>query len=104
MISLPVRQGNREFYGLQKKMSTGFAATFRNQCMEFRLLDMKQTYERKRLSQLGEKELEAEHRRLQRIIRKPDDCELYDDDISESDESKNEGYVVETSAKRKKNL
>ena len=59
---------------------------------------------KEKLSQLGEKELEAEHRRLQRIIRKSDDYELYDDDISESDESKNEGYIVETSAKRKKNL
>ena len=59
---------------------------------------------KEKLSQLGEKELEAEHRRLQRIIRQPDDYELYDDDISESDESKNEGYIVETSAKRKKNL
>ena len=72
--------------------------------MEFRLLDMKQTYERKRLSQLGEKELEAEHRRLQRIIRKPDDYELYDNDISESGESKDKHYIVEISANRRKNL
>ena len=72
--------------------------------MECRLLDMKLTYERERLSQLGKKELEAEHRRLQRKIRKPDDYELYDDDISESDESKDKYYIFKTSAKRKKFL
>ena len=64
---------------------------------------MRQSYERERLLQLGKKELEAEHRRLQRKIRKIDDYELYDDDISESNESKGEDYIVGTPVKRKQN-
>lgn len=52
-----------------EKICTGFPVTFQSQRMECRLLDMRQTYERERLSQLGNKELEAEHRRLQRKIR-----------------------------------
>ena len=64
---------------------------------------MRHTYERERLSQLENKELEAEHWRLQRKIRKIDDCELYDDNISESNESKDEDYIVGTPAKWKQN-
>ena len=52
--------------------------------MERRLVDMQNLYERERLSKIWKKELEIEHRRLQTKIRKIDDYELCDDDISES--------------------
>ena len=85
-----------------KKLCIGFPATCRNQHMECRLLDLRNLYERERLSKLGKKELETEHKRLQRKIRKIDDYELCDDDISESDKSADQNYVEATPVKRKK--
>lgn len=76
-----------------KKLCIGFPATYCNQYMECRLLDLRNLYERERLS---------EHRRLQRKIRKIDDYELCDDDISESDKSADQNYVEATPVKRKK--
>ena len=46
-------------------MCTGFPpTTFCNQCMECRLLGVRNLYERERLSKLKKKELEMEHKRL----------------------------------------
>ena len=70
--------------------------------MECRLLDMRNLYERERLSKLEKKKLEIQHRRLQRKIRKIDEYELCDGSISESDKSADQNYIEATLAKRKK--
>ena len=86
-----------------KKLTVGFPATYRNQCLECRVLDMRSMYERERLTKLAKKELQAEHKKLQRKIRKLDEYELCDDDISETDyQSQDENYVAETPQKRSK--
>ena len=85
-----------------KKFWIGFPATYYNQCMECRLVDMQNLYKRERLSKIRKKELEIEHRRLQTKIRKIDDHELCDDDISESNKYADQNYIEATSAKRKK--
>ena len=85
-----------------KKFWSGFPATYYNQCMECRLVDMQNLYKRERLSKIRKKELEIEHRRLQTKIRKIDDHELCDDDISESNKYADQNYIEATPAKRKK--
>ena len=70
-------------------MCIGFPATYRNQCMESRVLKW------------GTKELEVEHR-LQKVLGKVDNCGLYDDDRSESDPSIDNNYIQETPIKQKK--
>ena len=42
---------------------------------------MRNIYERDRIGRFGKRELEVEHRRLQKKLRKVDDYDLYDDDI-----------------------
>ena len=70
--------------------------------MERRLVDMQNLYERERLSKIWKKELEIVHRRLQTKIRKIDDYELCDDDISESNKYADQNYIEATPAKRKR--
>ena len=79
----------------------GFPATCRNQCLECRVLDMWSMYERERLTKLAKKELQDEHKKLLRKIRKLDAYELCDDDINETDDqSQDENYVAETPQKQ----
>ena len=49
--------------------------------MECRVLEMRNIYKRDRIGRFGKRELEVEHRRLQKKLRKVDDDDLYDDDI-----------------------
>ena len=84
-----------------KKLCVGFSATYRYQCMECKLLEMRNLYERERLSKLGKKELEIEHRILQKKIRKIDKYEMYDDDISQTDQCSDKDYVEPTPVKKK---
>ena len=84
------------------QLCIGFPASYPNQCMECRLLDMRNLYERERLSKLGKKKLDIEHSTLQRKIRKIDGYELCDDDISESKKSADQNYIEATPFKQKK--
>ena len=85
-----------------QKMCIGFPATYRNQCMECRVLEMRNIYERDRVGRFGKRELEVEHRRLQKKLRKVNVYDLYDADISESDPSNDDNYVEETPVKQKR--
>ena len=49
--------------------------------MECRVLEMRNIYKRDRIGRFGKRELEVEHRMLQKKLRKVDDYDLYDDDI-----------------------
>lgn len=59
-----------------KKMCIGFPATYRNQCRECRVIEMRSIYKKDRVNKLCKKELEVEHRRLQKKLRKIDDYDL----------------------------
>ena len=83
-----------------KKLCFGFPATYRNQCTQCRVLEMRNIYKRERLMILGKRELEIEHRKLQRKLRKVDEYEMCDDDISQSDKSSDTDYVPETPVKK----
>ena len=85
-----------------QKMCIGFPATYRNQCMECRVLEMRNIYERDRVGRFGKRELEVEHRRLQKKLRKVNVYDLYDADISESDPCNDDNYVEETPVKQKR--
>ena len=84
-----------------KKLCVGFRATYRNQCMQCRVLEMRIIYERERLGILGKRELEIEHRRLQKKLKKTDEYAMCDDDISQSEKSSDTGYVAETPVKKR---
>ena len=90
-------------YKTCKIICIGYPTTYGYQCLECRVLDMENMYERERLSKLRnwKKELEIEHRRLQNKIRKIDKYEMYDDNISESDKTEDKDYVEPTPVKRK---
>ena len=85
-----------------QKMCIGFPATYRNQCMECRVLEMRNIYERDRVGRFGKRELEVEHRRLQKKLRKVNDYDFYDNNISEIDPSTDDNYVKETPVKQKR--
>ena len=61
-----------------------------------RVLEMRTIYERERIGVLGKRELEIKHRRLQKKLRKIDEYEMCDDDISQSEKSSDTDYVAET--------
>ena len=82
-----------------KKLCVDFHATYRNQCMQCQVLRMRNIYKREKLGVLRKRELEMEHRRLQKKIRKIDEYEMCDDDISQSEKSSDEDYVEETPVK-----
>ena len=84
-----------------KKLCVGFWATYRNKCMEWRLLEMRTLYERERLSKLRKRELELEHRKLQKKIMNIDDYEVLDDDISNSENSSGKDFVPETPVRKR---
>ena len=84
-----------------KKLCVGFRATYRNKCMEWRLLEMRTLYERERLSKLRKRELELEHRKLQKKIMNTDDYEVLDDDISNSENSSGKDFVPETPVRKR---
>ena len=88
-------------YKTCKIICIGYPTTYGYQCLECRVLDMENMYERERLSKLRnwKKELEIEHRRLQNKIRKIDKYEMYDDNISESDKTEDKDYVEPTPVK-----
>lgn len=84
-----------------KKLCVGFPATYRNKFMEWRLLEMRTLYERGRLSKLGKRELELEHRKLQKKIMNIDNYEVLDDDISNSEHSSDKDFVPETPVRKR---
>ena len=84
-----------------RKLSVGFPATYRNKCMEYRLLEMQTLYEKERLSKLGKRELELEHRRLQKKIMNIDNYKVLDDDISHSEHSSDKDFVPETPVRKR---
>ena len=84
-----------------KKLTVGFPTTYRSQCLECRVLEMRNIYERERLGVLGKRELEMEHSRLQKKIRRIDVYEMCDDDISQSEKSSSTHYVAETPVKKR---
>ena len=84
-----------------KKLCVGFTATYRNQCTQCPVLEMRNIYERERLGVFGKRELEIEHGKLQRKLRKVDEYEMCDHDISQSDETSDTDYVPETPVKKR---
>lgn len=84
-----------------KKFCVGFPATYRNKCKECRLLEMRTLNERERLSKLGKRELELEHRRLQKKIMNIDDYQVLDGDISQSEHSSDKDFVSETPVRKR---
>ena len=84
-----------------KKLTVGFPTTYRSQCFECRVLEMRNIYDRERLGVLGKRELEMEHSRLQKKIRRIDVYEMCDDDNSQSEKSSSTHYVPETPVKKR---
>ena len=84
-----------------KKLTVGFPTTYRSQCLECRVLEMRNIYDRERLGVLGKRELEMEHSRLQKKIRRIDVYEMCDDDKSQSEKSSSTHYVPETPVKKR---
>ena len=62
---------------------------------------MRNIYETERFGVLGKRELEMEHSRLQKKIRKIDVYEMCDGDISQSEKSSGTDYVPETPVKKR---
>ena len=84
-----------------KKLTVGFPTTYRSQCLECSVLEMRNIYDRERLGVLGKRELEMEHSRLQKKIRRIDVYEMCDDDNSQSEKSSSTHYVPETPVKKR---
>lgn len=84
-----------------KKLCVGFPATYRNQYIECRVLEMRNIYKRERLGVLGKREPEMEHSRLHKNIRKIDVYKMCDDDISQSQKSSDADYVQKTLVKKR---
>ena len=81
-----------------KKLTTGFPTVLRNKCLLCRNMELRQNYEQTRLKTLKKKELIIEHKKLLAKIKSTgeENEEILDDDISLSDNDKDEDYVPPT--------
>ena len=84
-----------------KKLTTGFPLTLRNKCPVCRNIEFRNIYEKQRLNKLMKKELQAKHKKVQEKIKSTGTNyeDIDDDDISCSDDNKDEDFVPQASAK-----
>ena len=78
------------------RLTIGYPALYRHNCIECRNLETRTMIEKQRLSHLTKNELELENRKLQEKLRNLKDIDLYDDDISFEEDPNHPNFILAT--------